>query len=168
MKRLSLIKTFKIAFALIAATVYSAPLLAETSNIDNNADESIRSLSITIYKSPSCGCCADWAEHLEQQGFEVTSINQSNMSLIKRQLGVPIELQSCHTATVHGYLVEGHVPAADIKNMVNQSSSVRGLAVPGMPIGSPGMEMGDRKEAFKVISFQEDGSTQVVIEYLGD
>ncbi len=168
MKRLSLIKAFRITFVLIAAALYGAPLSAETSNTDNNADESIRSLSITVYKSASCGCCGDWAEHLEQQGFEVTSINQSNMSLIKQQLGVPIELQSCHTATVNGYLVEGHVPAADIKNMVNQSSSVRGLAVPGMPIGSPGMEMGDRKEAFKVISFREDGSTQVVNEYLSD
>ncbi len=127
--------------------------LALTASLAHAAD-------ILVYKSPTCGCCSAWVEHMQQNGFSVETIERSNMHAVKEQLGVPYNVQSCHTAVVGGYLVEGHVPATQVQRLLRERPAVRGLAVPGMPMGSPGME-GPRKDAYDVVTFQEDGVTGV-------
>jgi len=116
---------------------------------------------ITVWHSPTCGCCTEWINHLEQAGFPVRSHAQHDVAMIKHRLGLPNDLASCHTGMVDGYVIEGHVPAADIKRLLKERPFVRGLSVPGMPIGSPGMEMGDRVDPYEVLSFDEDGKTEV-------
>lgn len=97
---------------------------------------------ITVHKDPNCGCCTGWAEHLAKAGFEVKTIDTTTLDAVKKRLGVPTDLAACHTAEVDGYVVEGHVPAAALKRFLNEKPKATGLAVPGMPIGSPGMEGG--------------------------
>ncbi|MDR8391209.1 DUF411 domain-containing protein [Aliifodinibius sp. S!AR15-10] len=121
---------------------------------------------ITMYKNPGCQCCAKWADYLEANGFEVTEEASPNMQAIKSQNNVPYDMGSCHTAVIGDYVVEGHVPVEDIKNLIEEQPDAKGLAVPGMPIGSPGMEMPGRPaEAYKVFLFQEDGSRQVYAQH---
>lgn len=100
---------------------------------------------ITVYKTPTCGCCTKWARHLEAHGFRVRAQDVADLGAVKRRLGVPPEAEACHTAVVQGYVVEGHVPAADVARLLAENPPVRGLAVPGMPKGSPGMESRDRE-----------------------
>ncbi len=116
---------------------------------------------VTVYKSPSCGCCGKWVDHLRVNGFSVTVHDVQNLEPVKQRYGVPRNLASCHTATVEGYVVEGHVPAGDIKRLLAEKPKVKGLAVPGMPVGSPGMEQGNDKEPYDVVSFDESGRTAV-------
>ena len=122
--------------------------------------------SYTMYRDPQCGCCEAWAEHVEHDmQAEVATVDRPDMSELKDELGAPADLRSCHTMVVDGYLIEGHVPAQDIERLLNERpEGVTGLAVPGMPIGSPGMEMGDRKQAYQVIAFGPDGRS-VFAEY---
>lgn len=121
--------------------------------------------SITVHKTPWCGCCGDWVDHLRGEGFDVTVHEHEDLTPIRQQLGVPLALGSCHTAQVDGYAVEGHVPAADIRRLLDERpEGVRGLSVPGMPVGSPGMEVGDRRDPFDVVAFGENG-TEVFTEY---
>jgi uncharacterized membrane protein len=120
---------------------------------------------ITVWHSPTCGCCGDWVDHLKDYGFPVRKHIQHDVMLIKHRLGLPGELASCHTAMVNGYVIEGHVPAQDIARLLEQRPFKRGLSVPGMPIGSPGMEMGDRVDAYEVLLFDHDGSTEVFSRY---
>lgn len=115
---------------------------------------------VTVYKSPTCGCCKVWVDHLRANGFNVTAKDMNNMNEIKAKLGVPPGLGSCHTATVNGYVIEGHVPAADIKRLLAEKSKVAGLTAPGMPMGSPGME-GPRKDRYDVLAFDAKGGTRV-------
>ncbi len=115
---------------------------------------------IVVYKSPTCGCCTKWVDHLEDNGFSVKVHNRNNMGPIKAELGVPRHLQSCHTAKVGGYVVEGHVPADEIARLLKEKPQVRGLSVPGMPMGSPGME-GPRKDTYEVLAIQDNGKTAV-------
>ena len=124
------------------------------------ATQSTRAADVLVYKSPTCGCCDKWVEHLRANGFSVDVENRQTLGPIKAELGVPRRLHSCHTAKVGGYLVEGHVPADLIRRMLDTRPDVRGLAVPGMPMGSPGME-GPRKDVYNVLTFNEDGSTDV-------
>jgi hypothetical protein len=119
---------------------------------------------ITVYKDPSCGCCSAWADHLKAAGFAVTVHEVADVSAHKRRLGVPQRLASCHTAVVDGYTVEGHVPAADIKRLLLERPKATGLAVPGMPHGSPGMETGKR-EPYDVLLFDKAGKTTVYRSY---
>ncbi|QBM18747.1 hypothetical protein MARI_28890 [Marinobacter sp. JH2] len=121
--------------------------------------------SIHVYKSPTCSCCVDWIDHLEENGFDVTATNSNNMGRIKAEAGLIPGLGSCHTAIVNDYVIEGHVPAGDIKRLLSEAPKATGLSVPGMPMGSPGMEMGDRKDHYKVILFNEQGQTRVFSEY---
>jgi hypothetical protein len=121
--------------------------------------------TVTVYKSPTCGCCGDWVTHLEEEGFPVTVESRANVRPVKRRLGVPAGLASCHTAVVQDYVVEGHVPAAEIKRLLEHTPSFRGLSVPGMPVGSPGMERGDRVEPYAVVGFTAAGDTSVVAQY---
>jgi hypothetical protein len=115
---------------------------------------------IAVYKSPTCGCCSKWVRHLEANGFTVKAYDVQNVNAYKDRHGVPVPLGACHTALVEGYVVEGHVPAADIKRMLAERPKIKGLAVPGMPAGSPGME-GPHAEAYEVLSFDAAGATRV-------
>ena len=116
---------------------------------------------VTVYKSPTCDCCKKWIKHLEKNGFKVKAHDVSNVTPYKIKHGVKPRLASCHTAIVDGYVVEGHVPAADIKRLLKTRPRVRGLSVPGMVVGSPGMESGNRKDPYNVIQINRDGSTSV-------
>ena len=117
---------------------------------------------MTVYKDPSCGCCAIWVTHLEKAGFSATVSEAADMAAVKNQLGVPAALRSCHTGVVNGYAIEGHVPAADIQRLLKERPAVVGLAVPGMPIGSPGMEApGMKPQPFDVIAFEKGGARRV-------
>jgi hypothetical protein len=107
---------------------------------------------VVVYRSPSCGCCGKWIEHLEANGFEVESHSLPDVRPVKRAKGVPAELGSCHTALVEGYVIEGHVPAEDIRRLLQERPPVLGLAVPEMPVGSPGME-GPNPEPYDVLAF---------------
>lgn len=118
---------------------------------------------ITVYKSPTCQCCAKWVTHLEDNGFEVNSIDTPDMRKMKLRYGVPGDLTSCHTGLIDGYVVEGHVPADVIKQMIEEGPDANGITVPGMPIGSPGME-GDTVENYQVILFDKDGGRSVYAE----
>src|SRR3954447_2577130 len=116
---------------------------------------------ITVYKSRSCGCCAKWVDHLTSEGFKPQVHDEEDMDQLKDQLGVPQPLRSCHTALVAGYLIEGHVPAGDIRKLLSDRPKAAGLAVPGMPAGTPGMAESDSAiGGFEVLAFQSDGSTR--------
>ncbi|BAN36055.1 hypothetical protein SCD_n02247 [Sulfuricella denitrificans skB26] len=120
---------------------------------------------VDVYKSPTCGCCEKWIDHLKANGFTVRSHNTNNVVEYKSRLGVPPGYGSCHTAEVGGYLVEGHVPAKEIKRLLKEHPRARGLAVPGMPMDSPGMEMGGHKGAYEVFLVNRDGSTRTYAKY---
>ena len=111
---------------------------------------------VEVFKSPSCGCCGMWAEHLEANGYEVRVRDVDDLEIIKQLAGVPDDLQSCHTAMVGGYTIEGHVPASALDRLLEERPATQGLAVPGMPAGSPGMPS-DQPERYEVFSFDEGG-----------
>jgi hypothetical protein len=120
---------------------------------------------ISVYKTPTCGCCQKWVAHLEANGFEVATHDMADLRSVKSMAGVQPEYASCHTAIVDGYVVEGHVPATDIDRLLMERPDIVGISVPGMPIGSPGMEHGDRRDNFAVITLEKDGSTKVFSRY---
>jgi len=121
--------------------------------------------TMTVYSSPTCGCCIKWVEHLQEHGFSVEKINTEQLRQKKMELGVPQRLSSCHTGVIGDYVVEGHVPAEQVKRLLTTKPDVRGLSVPGMPIGSPGMERGDRYDPYDVVVFRADGSAGVFASY---
>ena len=147
-KRITLI--FALCFA--AAVVLVPPAMADM--------RAPKETEITVYKDPDCGCCKNWIEHLKKHGFHVTSHDTRDMASVKGNFGVKTDLQSCHTAIVNGYVIEGHVPAADIDRLLKERPKIAGLAVPGMPAGSPGME-GGSVEHYSVIAFDKTGTTKV-------
>ena len=116
--------------------------------------------TVVVYKNPSCTCCTKWIEHMEQAGFQVTAHDVDNVGPVKRQHGVPQPLESCHTAIVGDYIVEGHVPADVIARMLRERPAVVGIAVAGMPVGSPGME-GPNPERYDVMAFRAEGGWSV-------
>ncbi len=119
---------------------------------------------MTVYKSASCGCCKLWVEHVKAAGFTVREVNTDDLASVKREMGIPARLASCHTVVVGSYVVEGHVPADDVKKLLRERpAGVRGLAVPGMPIGSPGMEQGpvSAYERYDVMAFTAAGEMRV-------
>jgi hypothetical protein len=118
--------------------------------------------SIAVYKDPGCGCCAKWVEHLRQHGFEATATDHADMDSLKDKHQIPQQARSCHTGIVDGYVVEGHVPAADIQRLLKERPAVVGIATPGMPVGSPGMEVeGMPADRYNVVSFDKTGTTRV-------
>lgn len=119
---------------------------------------------ITVYKSPTCGCCTKWVSHLRENGFEVETTDLNDLRIIKSMSGIKPEQASCHTAKVDGYVIEGHVPADDIKRLLAEHPEARGLAVPGMPMGSPGMESA-QPDHYQVLLLDNDGNTQVFAEH---
>ncbi len=120
---------------------------------------------ITVYRSPTCSCCENWRAHLQQNKFVIKDIVTNDMQVIKIKHGVTPELASCHTAIINGYVIEGHVPAGDIRTLLTTKPKVVGIAVPGMPMGAPGMEMGAKKEAYDVVSFDEQHQARLFKRY---
>lgn len=143
-----------------ASLALFAPLLAPPGAQAN------RKTQITVYKTPACGCCHEWVAHLEASGFAVETHDVPNTAPWRERFGVPRELASCHTGVVDGYALEGHVPADEIKKLLAERPQARGLAVPGMPVGSPGMEVeGTRRDAFDVVLFGDGHNRSVYRHY---
>jgi hypothetical protein len=121
---------------------------------------------MTVFKTKTCGCCSKWVEHMRTNGFKVMVNDVPSTAEYRLKFGVPTELQSCHTAVVSGYTIEGHVPAAEIQRFLKEKPNSKGLAVPGMPAGSPGMES-DRLDAYSVLRFEKDGGVSIYRTYPG-
>lgn len=117
----------------------------------------------TVYKDPGCGCCNEYVAYLRQQGFDVTAINTPNMSSIKRQYGVPEGLEGCHTVLIGGYVVEGHVPADVLQRLLAEKPNIKGVSLPGMPMGSPGMS-GPKNMPFVIYGFSDKGARVYAVE----
>jgi hypothetical protein len=137
--------------ALSLAMLWASPALAAAGS------------AVEVWKSATCECCGNWVKHLEANGFATTVIPAESAMLadIKRKAGISSKLASCHTAKVDGYVIEGHVPAPDIKRLVAEHPNAVGLTVPGMPVGSPGMEQGAESEPYDVLLIKKDGTTEV-------
>lgn len=120
---------------------------------------------VTVWKSPACSCCGKWVEHLLANGFRVVVHETDDLAPAKRSHGVPDNLQSCHTAEIDGYTIEGHVPAAEVKRLLAEKPKARGLAVAGMPVGSPGMEQGSAREPYDVVLFDDQRRQSVYRRY---
>lgn len=123
--------------------------------------QEVRAGDLVVYKSPTCGCCGGWADHMRANGFTVIERDTSDVGAVKQRLGVLPSLGSCHTAIIAGYVVEGHVPADDVIRLLEERPAIVGIAVPGMPAGSPGMEMVRPFESYEVIAFDKNGRTSV-------
>ncbi len=121
--------------------------------------------NITVFRSPNCSCCGLWMDHLEAAGFQVNDRVTEDLATVKQQHQIPDDLATCHTAIMGDYVVEGHVPAVEIQRLLAEQPDIAGLAVPGMPIGSPGMESGDYQEPYTVFAFAENGSTTSFAQY---
>lgn len=141
------------------------PITAKA-DLEKSAEEK-NDKAITVYKSPTCGCCSEWEKHLEKAGFEVTSKPTDKMIEVRSELGITPKMQSCHTGIINGYLIEGHVPADDIKKLLKESpTEIVGLAAPGMPAKSPGMQPeGKKPEGYDVLSFDKQGNSKVFASY---
>ena len=148
-------KSTKNATLFISVLVFIAGLTAGLMLL--TAPGQARAEKVVVYKSPTCGCCKAWVKHLRDNGFEVEVHQRYNVEPVKDEMGVPKPLRSCHTAKVGGYVIEGHVPADLIVKLLEEKPAAAGLAVPGMPMGSPGME-GPRKDPYDVILFGDQGS----------
>ena len=121
-----------------------------------------RQTIVEVYKSPTCGCCSKWVDHLKAAGLTVRTTDTETVDQLKNKHGGPRQVRSCHTALVAGYVIEGHVPVADVQRLLKERPAIVGIGVPGMPIGSPGMEVpGVKPQAFNVIAFTKDGSMKV-------
>jgi hypothetical protein len=149
-----------VAIAGVAALLTIGPrLLAQASR---PAAAAAAAPSVTVYKSATCGCCSKWVEHMKTNGFNVTALDVEDIEVPMKTYGVPTSLASCHTAVVGGYVVEGHVPADLVHKMLKEKPAIAGIAAPGMPVGSPGMEVpGTKAAAYDVMSFTKDGKTAV-------
>jgi hypothetical protein len=142
----------------LGALVFAASLAFRAHPVE--ADPQV----VHVYKSATCGCCQKWVDHVRSQGYTVTVENVADVAPVKRNLGVPSTTQSCHTAVVASYYVEGHVPAEDIARLLAEHPDIAGLAVPGMPIGSPGME-GPNPQSYRVLAVHKDGKVDVFAEH---
>lgn len=121
-------------------------------------------MTMEVYKSPTCGCCSKWVDHAREGGFQVkvTDLTDAELDALKRKSGIPRTAQSCHTALVDGYVVEGHVPVSEVHRLLKERPAVAGIAVGGMPIGSPGMEVpGQRPQPYNVVTFDKQGQVRV-------
>ena len=147
-------------FLTISLLVFTTGIKAETINADKPVD-------IVVYRSPTCECCGKWLEHLKKNNFKVKDIVTDDVQAIKNKYGVSEAMASCHTAIVDGYVIEGHVPANDIMKLLKTKPKIVGIAVPGMPSGTPGMEMGDRKDAYNVMSFDKENHYEIFHSYEG-
>jgi len=141
------------SFAALAAGVVLAPRVARAS---------VAPLPLmTIYKSPSCGCCKEWVKHVQAAGFKTKVVDMDDLTQVKTDAGVPEDLQSCHTALIGAYVIEGHVPAELVQKLLTDKTKLTGLAVGGMVVGSPGMEQGSMKQPYNVMAFTKGGKSTV-------
>ena len=120
---------------------------------------------IVVYKNPDCGCCTKWVRYLESHGYNVTIENTRGVHEVKKRLGVPEKLAACHTAVIDDYVIEGHITHRDIKRLLLFRPQVTGIAVPGMPIGTPGMERGSSKQPYDVMTFDDQGNVEVFVKH---
>lgn len=121
---------------------------------------------MVVYKSPTCGCCGQWVAYMRAQGFVVETKDVNDLASVKESLGIPKSVWACHTAVVDGYVVEGHVPAEQVQRLLKERPDVAGIAVPGMPVGAPGMEVPGRPaEPFQVVAFDKSGEVEVIATY---
>jgi hypothetical protein len=144
----------------VAVMTIPVLLLGASGVAESRIHDDSKAPTITVYKDPNCGCCKSWIEHLIKHGYRVDAKDTPNMADIKTGLGVPSGLTACHTGVVNGYLIEGHVPAEDIDRLLKQKPKIAGLAVPGMPAGSPGMDS-QHPQKYQVIAFDKAGKTSV-------
>ncbi|NMG06025.1 DUF411 domain-containing protein [Brasilonema sp. UFV-L1] len=138
-------------------SVVNTQTLSTTTRIQNQ--------HATVYRSPDCTCCGGWINHLKTHGFKIKDFRTPDIEAVKQKYNVPDNLTSCHTAIVNGYVIEGHVPAQDIKRLLQEKPNVLGLSVPQMPVGTPGMEMGNHKDPFNVFAFDNKSRVAVFNEY---
>ncbi|MEO0536670.1 MAG: DUF411 domain-containing protein [Cyanobacteria bacterium P01_A01_bin.123] len=131
----------------------------------DTAQQAAMAHELTVFRSPTCSCCGLWIEHMQAAGFQVKDEVTEDMTAIKQQYDVPTNLASCHTTIGDGYVIEGHIPAEDVQRLLTEQPNIAGIAVPGMPIGSPGMESGDYIEPYTVFSFEKNGKTAVFAEH---
>lgn len=122
-------------------------------------------MRITVWKTPDCGCCGAWVAHLRTGGFEVVTHDVKDTAPVRKRLGLPVRYSSCHTAQAGAYVLEGHVPAREVRRILREKPQAIGLAMPGMPVGSPGMEMGETRDAYDVLLVVADGSSRVYQSY---
>jgi len=120
---------------------------------------------IVVYKNPECGCCTEWVSYLEKRDYNVTIEHTRDVFELKKRLGVPEKLAACHTAVIDGYVIEGHITHRDIKRLLLLRPDVTGIAVPGMPVGTPGMERGNIKQPHDVMTFDDQGNTEVFVRH---
>lgn len=146
----------RLPLAMFGAAILSNPLRAMARSKPNQ---------ITVWKNPDCGCCREWVAHLRKNGFEVVTHDVKDTAPIRQKLGLPDKFGSCHTASLGNYVIEGHVPAQELRRLLREKLKARGLAVPGMPVGSPGMEMGNTRDAYDVLLVLNDGSSRVYQSY---
>ena len=159
-KPLSVSRLLLLALAVLVMAACGDSGEAESTEL--SADTASIKIGMQVYKSPSCGCCSEWIDHVEAHGFSVTATDSDRMIAIKHAYDIEPQYQSCHTADVNGYVFEGHVPATVIQRfLADRPTNALGLAVPGMPIGSPGMEMGERFDDYDVLLLKTDGSSEV-------
>ena len=155
-----------ISLVLAGCTATNSLGMSATSSSEEDAiAKTALASQITVFRSPTCGCCGQWIEHAKAAGFQVKDEITEDMSAIKQQYGIPPSLTSCHTAVVGDYLIEGHIPAEDVQRLLIEKPAVAGIAVPGMPTGSPGMESGDYTEPYTVFSFTDSGETAAFAEH---
>jgi hypothetical protein len=149
----------------IAFIIAAAGLLAAAGTFAASAVPPVQktAASMVVYKSPTCGCCSTWVEHVRSHGFQVQAndVTDSRLSAVKIESAVPADLQSCHTATIGGYVIEGHVPADDIQRLLADKPAIAGIGVAGMPMGSPGMEQGGMKQRYSTMAFTRNGAETV-------
>lgn len=156
-------------FRFVLTFLVTLPLFAHASEWDKARLALTSPTTITVYRDANCQCCHHWIVHLQNHGFDVIDQLSNNMTAIKQQLGLPAQMASCHTAVVGDYLIEGHVPADDIKQLLqDQPTDIKGLSVPQMPVGTPGMEMANRKDNFVVFSFNDTQDLEVYNAYQTD
>ncbi len=162
MKSLLLLAPLAISLSLMACAADSASTTEANivSVADGDDGATTGGTPITVYKSPTCGCCSAWVEHLEANDFEVQVVDMDNVNSVKEYYEIPSALTSCHTGIIEGYAIEGHVPADDIRRLLEERPDAIGLSVPGMPIGSPGMEVEGRPaDSYDVMLIAESGAS---------
>lgn len=154
MRRLSVLVGF--AVLILIACNGEAATDTVSADVDVSAPSSMH---LTVHKTPTCGCCGDWVDHVKSEGFSVTVHEHADLSPIRQRLGIPLELSSCHSAETAGYVLEGHIPASDIKRLLTERPDATGLSVPGMPAGSPGMEVDGYSQPYATLIFDHEGAS---------
>jgi len=157
-----------LAFGALLLAACDAPLTSTIQTKEAVAQEiqALQEKEIVMYKSPRCECCDGWADHLRNAGFTVKVYQRDDMDAIKSANGVPKKLSSCHTALIDGYVIEGHVPAADVQRLLQERPDIVGLTAPGMPMKSPGMQtIGEEPKGYDVLAFDQDGNAQIFSHY---